>query len=274
MLSYLKNSIIDAYSQLMIVFGWTFILSFAIYHTSMGLRRIGSKWLGLKYYYLVSPGVVCHEVGHALGCLLTNKKIVEFVPFKPDSKGTLGYVNYNTTRTLAGMAGEFIVATGPIWFGCIVILLLTRALVGHTVFLTLKSSIAPGLSQSDYFLTMLDRAIELATRLISVWRWSYPLDLLLMYLIICIASEVTLSGPDIRGLWVGTIAIVTIFVFGNMIPVVDYWFMLGVELAQPILFVIHTALAFVLLVDFCIFSMVFAIDTILCLSTNYLGKKE
>ena len=50
-----------------------------------------------SWYMLVGPGVALHESSHALGCVFTRTKIVEFKPINVERKGdevVLGYVKY------------------------------------------------------------------------------------------------------------------------------------------------------------------------------------
>lgn len=62
-----------------------------------------------------------------LGCLLTGTKIVEFVPFDPSSDGTLGYVSHELPDGggFLGNVAQFIISSGPVWFGSTVILALS-----------------------------------------------------------------------------------------------------------------------------------------------------
>lgn len=78
--------------------GWLLeLLSRAMLSTT---RNPGSK----SWYLLVGPGVALHESSHALGCLFTRTKIVEFKPINvtvEKDRIILGYVRYvNPTSTL------------------------------------------------------------------------------------------------------------------------------------------------------------------------------
>jgi len=63
-------------------------------------RNPGSR----SWYMLVGPGVALHESSHALGCLFTRTKVVEFKPInvtRQDDRVILGYVRYvNPESTL------------------------------------------------------------------------------------------------------------------------------------------------------------------------------
>ncbi|MFQ5833152.1 MAG: hypothetical protein ACE5H4_10650, partial [Candidatus Thorarchaeota archaeon] len=56
-------------------------------------RNPGSR----SWYLLVGPGVALHESSHALGCVFTRTKVVEFKPInvtEQDDRVVLGYVRY------------------------------------------------------------------------------------------------------------------------------------------------------------------------------------
>ena len=201
MIAYLLASLATAIGQLFELFGITFALAWALYHVSMGMRRLGAERLGLGYFFAVAPGVACHETGHALGCLLTGKKIVEFVPFRPQVEGdgvTLGYVRHASSPSILSRAGEFVVATGPVWFGGIVVLCIVRLLVGAAPFESLAGSNQTPTSFFHYLGSVMEAASSLASRAFALWHWHGVFDVVLVYLLVCVASEITLSGPDLR----------------------------------------------------------------------------
>ena len=264
MFSYLQNSLAAGLEQLFRLFGLTFVLAWALYHVSMGMRALGSKRLGDVYYFLVAPGVACHETGHALGCLLTGKRILEFVPFRPQMKedGVLGYVKHETSPSILGRAGEFVVATGPVWFGGIVSLVLVRLLVGPAPFESLSGAESAPTALLPYLGSVAAAASSLASRAFEVWHWHGPLDAVLIYLLVCVASEITLSGPDMQGMWVGLAAICTLVVVGNFVPFFDAMLETGMTRIRPWLFLLHATLAFALLLDVIFYGLYCALDAL------------
>lgn len=265
MLAYFQSSLAVGLGQLFQLFGLTFVLAWALYHVSMGMRKLGSKRLGLNYFFVVAPGVACHETGHALGCLLTGKRIVEFVPFRPraeDGGVTLGYVRHETSPSILGRAGEFVVATGPVWFGGIVSLLLVRLLVGPSPFESLSGVESAPTALLPYLGSVAGAASSLASRAFAVWHWHGPLDAVLIYLLVCVASEITLSGPDMQGMWVGLVAICTLVVVGNFVPFFDAMLEAGTIRLRPWLFLLHATLAFALLLDVCFYALYRALDAL------------
>ncbi|NWF97091.1 MAG: hypothetical protein HXY34_13195 [Candidatus Thorarchaeota archaeon] len=79
-------------------------LFFLVWALGWLLERASHSLLGTTqaygsrgWYFLVGPGVALHESSHALGCLLTNTKIVEFKPINVEFTNdgvVLGYVKY------------------------------------------------------------------------------------------------------------------------------------------------------------------------------------
>ncbi len=93
MIGYIAAALVRTVAEWLLLFGGVFALAVALWFVSQAIRGYGAGLLGRRYYYLVAPGVACHETGHALGCVLTGTKILEFVPFRPEGN-TLGYVNH------------------------------------------------------------------------------------------------------------------------------------------------------------------------------------
>ena len=101
----------------------------------IGILRgsFGSRY-GNTYRYAMAVGVACHELGHAVGTWITGNRVLEFVPFRPDSEeypNYVGWVRHTLGKGVWGKVSRMIICTGPIWFGSILILLLTRFLVGQ-----------------------------------------------------------------------------------------------------------------------------------------------
>lgn len=270
-IQYVFRSFFDALGQLMDVFGWTFLLAGALWLTSQGLRGIGAKWLGMGYFWLVAPGVACHETGHALGCLLTGAKVLKFVPFRPSRDGTLGWVEHTTSPTWWGRAREFVIATGPVWFGGLAMLGLMWLLTGEGP----SETFGTAAGGADYFASVRDGALAMAGRAFSPQAWHGPLGwlgILLVYLLVCVASEVTLSGSDFQGMVVGLVAIVWGVLVANFVPVADALLAGAVEWLRGPLYYLHSMLAFALAVSAGLFGVALLADW--ALSAALRGKER
>lgn len=222
-LHYIVISLSDALVGGLVLFGGTTLLSVLLYHASARMREVGSSCLGNKYYKLVAIGVACHETGHALGCLLmypAGVRIAEYVPFSPQPDGTLGWVKWGIIgqkpkRWVVSIA-QVITGTGPIWFGTIVVYLLTSIFYSTPeVNITAEDSVIgnlAGIVAGAY------------TFLVHIWLGvaNRPLlSLIYIYLVFCVVSEMKLSSADMEGMGQGVLCLCVLFVMLNMIPIVD-----------------------------------------------------
>jgi hypothetical protein len=81
-----------------------FVLFFIVWGLGWLLEKMSHTMLrttqdpgSRSWYMLVGPGVALHESSHALGCVFTRTKIVEFKPINVERQGDqilLGYVKY------------------------------------------------------------------------------------------------------------------------------------------------------------------------------------
>ena len=83
-----------------VVWGLGWLLETLSRYVLSTTRNPGSR----AWYMLVGPGVALHESSHALGCVFTRTKVVEFKPINvtvEDDRIILGYVRYvNPTSSL------------------------------------------------------------------------------------------------------------------------------------------------------------------------------
>ncbi len=260
MIDYLLGVLTRTGGQLFGLFGFAFILAFIMWHVSQKMRGLGSGLLGRKYCYLVSPGVACHETGHAMGCILTFTRIHEFVPFRIEGN-RLGYVSHESRSGFSGCIAEFLIATGPVWFGSMVLVLLSWLFAGSGVLPQMGRTYA----DSGFVGYSLDVFSEGASMFFGVfaggaWKsWLFPIYL---YLSFCVASEVALSGVDLKGMWGGAAWIALAFLAVNLVPAAGSYVSRGVEWLMPYLFVAHATIAFALMLDICFCLLVMVLGRI------------
>ena len=158
------------------------VVAFIMQLLSDSIRKSLAKTLGIQgYIYLTCPGVMIHETGHALFCLIFRHRIVEMKLFSPEADGTLGYVKHSyDPNSLYQRIGNFFIGTGPIWFGVVVLCLLSRWLlpdemqIGNSV-----DSVITGFLSLDFWM-----------------RWQ---SYVWLYLTLTVAAHITLSPPDLSG---------------------------------------------------------------------------
>ena len=156
---------------------------------SNSIRKSLAKIFGIQgYIYLTAPGVMIHEIGHAIFCLIFRHKIVEMKLFSPEEDGTLGYVNHSyNPNSFYQRLGNFFIGTGPIWFGVAVLCLISWLLLPDEMQI------------SDFFS-------------LNFWgRWQ---SYIWLYLALTISSHITLSPPDLAGSADGGIAILITALLG------------------------------------------------------------
>ena len=244
-------SLIHSLKLLVFLLGVPFGFALLLQWIGGGIRKSGVSRIGKAYWYLVSPGVACHETGHALGCLLTFCRITKFVPFMIGEDGTLGYVQHEVKSGWKGAVSNLVIATGPIWFGCIVIVALTKLFAGTTMVANygdcFSNDALPGFV--DYVWACFKSSKSLLFSLGGDAFSSWWLAALWFYLVFCVASEIGLSDVDIASMWKGLLCVVVSLLLLGMVPVAREWCASGLHALMPQLFLVHSLMAFAVLVD-------------------------
>lgn len=117
------NKTMDRFLPLLYIIGWFGSIFTASYLINWLLvRSIIRQW----YRYFVGPGVIVHELSHAVGCLLTNSQIVEINFWKP----TGGHVKHLQSHDpLKRVIADPVIALAPIGGTFIVLIVLTYVMV-------------------------------------------------------------------------------------------------------------------------------------------------
>ena len=245
--------------QLFQLFGVTCLLAFLLQWSGRRIRSFGFSIFGKRYWYLVAPGVACHEAGHALGCLLTGTKLVKMVPFSPEEDGTLGFVSHERRKGVLGGWANFIIATGPLWFGGIVIALLTSIFSGHVHIASYKEYFSDGFIPDvmTYGIGMTKAAVNAFATVVggAYLDWQFALWL---YLSFCIASEIGLSKVDILHMKQGFGWLLCLFLLLNAVPVVGRGVSALIYVLLPWIFRLHVLMLFSLIVNL-MFVMLFSL---------------
>ena len=226
--------------QLMQLFAVPFALAVALQWVGHRIRGLGFGRFGRAYLYFIALGVACHEMGHATGCLLTGHRIHKFVPFTLKYDDKLGYVSYTAPHGVWGGFAQVVISAGPIWFGCLMIVLLSRLFWGVEFVARYRDFFSndamPGML--EYVWGLARATLVFLSSLFIDGTWGMGFEVWL-YLVFCIASEIGLSGVDIQHMWRGVVSIVAIFLLLNLIPPVGRSVSVGIFIILPYLFKFH-----------------------------------
>ena len=120
-----------------------------------------------SWFMLVGPGVALHESSHALGCVFTRTKIVEFKPINVERKGdqiVLGYVKY--IKPQSGLKNA-IINLAPI---AVSLVLLIAFAFGATYLVPSRPELGTNA------LDLLNSLINVKTTPVLLADWMYPLN--------------------------------------------------------------------------------------------------
>lgn len=231
---YLAASLADAVIGMLMLFGGIGVLGVLLYHASNRLRSLGASAYGYGYFKFVALGVACHETGHALGCLVAypfGVRISEYAPYHPRSDGVLGWVAWGCTKRLSPWLESMInviVGTGPIWFGSMVVYLLSN------IFYDMPDIVVPledGLLSNLMVVCM--AAWDFVRAVFAGFLDSPLRSMLYIYIVFCVVSEMKLSSADMAGMGAGFVSFVLCVIVLNCIPVVDCLVAKGVLALLP-----------------------------------------
>jgi len=206
-LAVLLGTMAGSAKMLLFVFGPVFVAALMMFLVSRSIARAGLGTVGFKAFaWITAPGTIVHELGHALFCLIFLHKITEISLFRPEPDGTLGYVKHAwDPKSLYQRVGNFYIATGPIWFSCLVVWLLSMLLIDSGLFTPLLNL---PVDASD--LSSVGGAAKLGGRffenllaplgtLFSVDRLSDWKFWVFIYLTTSIGLHMSLSPADLKG---------------------------------------------------------------------------
>lgn len=234
------------------------VLSLLLIIVSSGIRGRGGERLGSLYYYLVMPGVVCHETAHAVACLCTGVKIVKFAPFEP-SGDILGYVQWDAGNvTIWTFFATFLIGTAPLWFGCATVWLICKMLVKTQFLPDYRTVLIPVLGGFAYWKQVIQLSFTSFKNLVKNFNFSSVLNVIILYFLFCIISEMPPSAPDLLLSLPGVVLLFILFIILNLIPFVGKKIDSLTLRLHPLFFTIHSIIIFVLMLDL-LFSLCIAL---------------
>jgi len=192
--------------QLFIIFGIFFVFGFILtklqkwtldnYQKSVGWKGIfWTGWLGTPI----------HELSHIIFAKVFFHKINRVALFQPDfATGELGWVDHSySEKSFYQNIGNFFIALGPMIFGSIILVILLIFLVpnGLEIFNEFSFSQLSFVIFCQSIWQILVKLFNLAN--ISSWHFW-----LFLYTSFCIATHMSPSKQDRRGMWQGLLFII------------------------------------------------------------------
>lgn len=224
-LAVLLATLIGSARMLLFVFGPVFLAAFVMFLVSRFINRVAQGSIGYQaFVWITAPGTVVHELGHALFCLIFLHKIKEISLFRPEPDGTLGYVKHAwDPSSLYQRIGNFYIATGPIWFSCVVVYLLSLLLISGGLFAPLLHLpvTAADLDSTGSVARLGGRFFEnLWSPLSGLFTVEHLKDWkfwVFMYLTTCIGLHMSLSPADMKGGLPGFLLLIIGIVLFNLV---------------------------------------------------------
>ena len=223
-INYLIKVIIWSFNQIFILLAPLILLSFLMHYLSKGIRIISYRLFGRNIFlkYLGIIGIPIHELGHALFAIIFGHRITEIKLFEPDATdGTLGYVSHRYNKNnLYHLLGNFFIGIGPIILGASILALFAILLFN----LNLKDS---GFQEFNF--SMFLNSISFKVQLEHLWEViiaysqeifnnpnSWWKMIIYIYLLISIGSNISLSPPDIKHAFKGSLIFVIALLIFNL----------------------------------------------------------
>jgi hypothetical protein len=154
-------------------------------------------------------------------------------------------------------AGEFLIGLGPVWFGCMMIWILTKIFFRNCVFFGFETSYSSGvfssgtlISSGKYWFRVLGAAWLMFKSVFKIWQLRSTASIVYLYLIFCIASEMGLSGEDLHNMLFGFACLCIVFLVLNIVPTVGTALSRCVFFVSEKMFPVHVMMMFVLIVNF------------------------
>ena len=121
MIEYLDVAVVAALKQIIGGFGMFLALALLLDWIGERLQRLARSLFGRGYDFVMLPGTMCRNAGEAIGCMLTGTKMSRSL-FSLDGR------DYEVDRkrlpvgTPMAVVKRMVILTGPIWFGCALII--------------------------------------------------------------------------------------------------------------------------------------------------------
>jgi hypothetical protein len=147
---------------------------------------------GGRYRIFVAPGVILHELSHALFCMVTGAKIKKIALFEKEG----GSVEHEPSKL--PVFGQILISFAPFVFGAAVIYFLSKMIGMEKIdFQSMK------MSYGSFFDTILLNAKHLEWKSWQTW--------IILYLVLSIAVTMTPSKKDLENVLLSVIFLILIY---------------------------------------------------------------
>ncbi|MFM6930555.1 MAG: hypothetical protein ACKOX6_18980 [Bdellovibrio sp.] len=179
--------------------GGVFVAGFILHHLSAWLRRSMADGMGLQAFNLFfAPGIMIHEISHALAAFIFLHEIVEVKLFDWKAKdGSHGHV-ISRPRSLP-VIFKIWIKMGELFIG------IAPLVVGPAICLALFYFLVPG-----------GKSFAQQPRLANFPSLSWPAALW-FYFTVAVLSQMELSDADLKGAWKGFLWIAFCTLTGSLI---------------------------------------------------------
>ncbi len=147
--------------------------------------------VGGVYRIFVAPGVILHELSHALACLITGAKISSIDVFKKDG----GEIKHTAPKV--PIVGQIVISVAPLVIGALAIYFISKVVGVNT-------------NQSEINIMSFSDLVENIKNIIKFIDFRSLRSWLAFYLIISIAITMTPSTRDLRNM---ILSVVTVAIF-------------------------------------------------------------
>lgn len=196
----------NLFFPILAIIGW-FIAIFSISYLINWL--LARSIIHRHYRLFVAPGVIVHELSHAVGCLVTGSQIVEINFWKASG----GHVLHRpSTDPFKRIISDPIIALAPIWGTFILLAILTWLLVPQLFDIAFNSDLTSGLRSLNW---------------LSWQPWLY------LYLVTSLVATIAPSKTDMRYALASLIGLAILLGFIFLIPGVAEAFLSWVSILLP-----------------------------------------
>lgn len=178
-------------------FIWAISLMIAVIMLSFVITLLlSNSILGNYWRIFVAPGIILHELSHALLCMITGAKITKMSFF--DKNG--GHVEHTASKI--PLLGQVMISIAPLAFGMVAIFFISKIIGVKT---------DPILFSSLSFESIKDALVKI----LSLFDYSSWYFWVLLYLVLSIAVTMTPSTQDLSNIFIFIILLV-VFIFASI----------------------------------------------------------